>query len=280
MFANITLNSTSTQESIPIQVIDANFPGMATYCNGAQTSPANFQLNGILGVGPWQTDQGVSNYFACDSGGTCNVLLPPEYVTNPITKFSAGNNNGITLVFNSVAQSGVYDADGYGIFGVGSFPSNTPGSGGNAYNVFQIESGSPIPININSTFQGSVLPSFIDTGSNFLFFAFPFLNVCTGTNQGYFCPPTLTVEAATMTGVDGRGNSSSATVLFSIGNADSLANSGNTTFSNIGAVFGIPGIDWGMPFYFGRTVYMVFAGESATINGVTYPPSPNGYWIY
>jgi hypothetical protein len=280
-YATVSLNGVSTVESIPIQVLDASFQGMQLNCPGADSTPTQFGMNGIIGVGPWQTDQGVSNYSACN-GSICLPVVPPKFVTNPITKFPAGKNNGLTLVFGSVATSGVTGADGYGIFGVGSAASNTPGSTGNSFSVFQIESNfNSIPINVNTTFQGTVKSSFLDTGSNFLYFATSFLNQCSSGNDGLFCPSALTTETATMNGFNGVGGNSSANILFSIGNADNLSNSGNTAFSNVGGAFaGIGGIDWGLPFYLGRTVYMIFAGESAVIGGVTYPASSNGYWIY
>lgn len=280
-YATVGLNGTFTTESIPIQVLNASFPGMLRYCTGAVITPTAFGINGILGVGPNKTDFGVSYYYACNGNSCSSLQIPSTFVTNPVSKFPDGNKNGLTLVFGSVAQSGVVGADGYGIFGVGSSASNTPGSNGSSFNVFQIESSSPIPINVNSTFQDSVYSSFLDTGSNFLYFANSFLNQCSGGNAGLFCPASLTPEIATMSGSNGIGGTTSATIAFTIGNADSLSVSGNTAFSNVGGAFaGIGGIDWGLPFYLGRTVYMIFAGESAVIGGITYPPSPNGYWIY
>lgn len=275
-YAVVNMGGISTVESIPIQVLSTSFPGAQNNCPGADSTPEQFGLNGIIGVGPWQTDAGVSRYYACNNGNCTFLAPPPAYVTNPIIKFPSGNNNGLTLVFGSVAQSGVTGADGYAIFGVASVPSNTPG----AVNVFQIEtSNNNIPINVDSFFQGQTYSSFLDTGSNFLYFDNAFLALCP-YNVGLFCPSGNTSETAIMTGTNGV-NPSVANIFFTIGNAVALLNSGNTAFSNIGSVFvGINGIDWGLPFYLGRTTYMIFAGESAVINGTNYPASQNGYWIY
>lgn len=277
-YANVKLGSAATTEAIPIQVIDVNFPttgaGKAN-CIGASTSPSDFSLNGIIGVGPLKTDAATVTYFTC-SGTICHAVVPPAYVTNPISKFAPGLNNGLTLTFAALPDEGATGADGYGIFGVATSAANTPKS---TVSTFEIKASSPIPINVFSTFHETTLPSFLDTGSQFFYFEDYFLPKCPGTNA--FCPDNITAELAQMNGNDGNDIVSSAYINFNIGNAMQLIDSGNTAFSNIGYVFpGFNNIDWGMPFYFGRTVYTVFAGESVVINGVQMPASDRGYWIY
>jgi hypothetical protein len=62
-------------------------------------------------------------------------------------------------------------------------------------------------------------------------------------------------------------NGASAPVSFSVANADSLfsANPGFAAFSNIAApnsdVFSFA---WGLPFFYGRTVYTFFEGQSTS----------------
>jgi hypothetical protein len=276
-YASVTLNSTTTATQIPIQVIDASYPG-ASNCSGASATPTDFGVNGILGIGPLQTDQGYSGYFTCN-GNNCNQILPPAYVTNPITQF-ASDNNGLTLTFASVPSSGAASADGYGVFGVGTNNANTPGSG---THIFQING---TGLTVNSTFRETTYPSYLDTGSQGYYFTSQFWPNCGGSLNGFFCPSSEISDSATMTGIDGLGNTASATINFNIGNAsDLLNNSTNNAFSNIGVNIASlagssPLIDWGLPFYLGKTVYMVFAGKTATVNGVTLPASSSGYWIY
>jgi hypothetical protein len=276
-YASVTLNSTTTATQIPIQVIDASSPGVSN-CSGASSTPTAFGVNGILGVGPLRTDQGYSSYYTCN-GSTCSQATPPSYVPNPITQF-ATDNNGLTLTFASVPSSGSVSADGYGIFGVGTNNTNTPASG---THIFQISQIGGINVTVSSNFNGTNYPSYLDTGSQAYFFTSQFWPNCSGSLSGLYCPSSEVSNTATMTGFDGLGNSTTATINFNIGNAsDLLNNSTNNAFSNIGArvVSGTPLIDWGLPFYLGKTVYMVFAGSTATINGVTLPASTSGYWIY
>jgi hypothetical protein len=276
--ANVTLNTTTTTSPVPIQIIDTS-TGIQQKCSSAVnvSTPTSFQVNGILGVGPLQTDQGFGSYYTCNSSScSSSTVTPSAFVTNPITQFSSGNNNGLTLTFAAIPTTGATGADGYGIFGVGSSSSNSPGSG---TNVFQIVGGNSLTV--NSSFNSTTYPSFLDTGSTAFYFATSFLPDCGGANTGFFCPTSNTAQTATMTGTNGLGTSTSTIINFNIGNANSLLASGNTAFSNIGAfISGFGGLDWGLPFYLGRTVYMVFAGNTATVNGVTLPASSKGYWIY
>jgi hypothetical protein len=64
----------------------------------------------------------------------------------------------------------------------------------------------------------------------------------------------------------------STNIAFSIGNAVTLINSPSTAFNNLGG--DNPGaFDWGLPFFFGRTVFIGIEGQ----------PSAAGtgpYWAY
>jgi len=277
--ANVTLNTTTTAQAIPIQVIDTS-TGIQSKCPNAPSvsTPITFGTNGILGVGPLQTDQGFGSYYTCNSSScSSSTVTPSSFVANPIAFFPPPNNNGLTLTFAPVPSNGTVNADGYGIFGVGSNSSNTPGSG---TTVFQIGLSSGV-LNVNSSFNSTTYISFLDTGSQFFFFSTAFLPDCGGANAGFFCPPSNTAEAATMIGTNGLGTATSAIINFNIGNTNSLLASGNTAFSNIGAaISGLGAIDWGLSFYLGRTVYTVFAGNAVTVNGVNLPASSRGYWIY
>lgn len=277
--ATVVLNGNNTTTAIPIQVLDASFPGMSTFCAGAVTNPTDFQLNGIIGIGSLKTDEMTSaRYYKCNTNGNCAITFsPPEFVPNPISKLGAGLNNGATLVFSPLPQNGTKNADGYVIFGVASESSNTPES---SVQILQIENGSIYPLNIITNFQSVNYDSFLDTGSNFLYFSNAILPNC--TNSAYFCPSGFVTENAIMSGNNGQGGTSNIAFNFVIGNADALLHNNNTAFSNVGANVNLGNniIDWGMPFYYGKTIYNVFAGESVTINGVNLPATTRGYWIY
>jgi hypothetical protein len=55
---------------------------------------------------------------------------------------------------------------------------------------------------------------------------------------------------------------SSAAVNFSIANADNLFQTGNFAFNNLGGTLDRTSFDWGLPFFFGRSVYTVIEGRS------------------
>jgi hypothetical protein len=127
---------------------------------------------------------------------------------------------------------------------------------------------------ITTTFKGQGYPgSFLDSGSNGLFFlntAATGMPVCTDAS-GFYCPlsPSTQSLSATITGA----NNASATVDFSVTNADNLfSNQGDSVFGDLGGPS--PGIfDWGLPFFFGRNVFTAIDGA----------PTPNGtgpYWAF
>jgi len=121
--------------------------------------------------------------------------------------------------------------------------------------------------------NGVSYSSFIDSGSNGMFFTTPstgLLPDCT-LNPGWFCPSSVTTLSAT--NADASLPPVSSNVLFQIGNFDNLASSStNNVFSNIGAA--APGLfDWGLPFYLGRSVYVGIDGTSSNLG-------PGPYFAY
>jgi hypothetical protein len=76
--------------------------------------------------------------------------------------------------------------------------------------------------------------------------------------------------------MEGFSGTPSTSVSFTMGDADALFNTDNSAFNNVCA--SSQGIfDWGLPFFFGRTVYVGLSGTSATINGST---STGPYWAF
>ena len=61
----------------------------------------------------------------------------------------------------------------------------------------------------------------------------------------------------------------SRAVTFSISNAETLLNSNDAAFDNLGATNDgsskFDGFDWGLPFFFGRTVYLGIDGSSSPL---------------
>jgi hypothetical protein len=119
--------------------------------------------------------------------------------------------------------------------------------------------------------------SFLDTGSNGLFFdpgSVSALTTCTsGTFIGWYCPSsTLNLSATT----EGYLGTPSGPVSFQIGDASTFSSS-NWVFSELGAPFDSSTLsayfDWGLPFFMGRNVYVGIEQKTSSLG--TGP-----YWAY
>jgi len=146
-------------------------------------------------------------------------------------------------------------------FGIGTQANNGLGSA----TVLALEE----PGFIRTTFPvGGVATytSYLDSGSNGLFFlneAKSGLKSCTGGLSSFYCPDLTTSLSATLSSANGA----STTIEFSVINASELRNSAYA-FSNLAGPMpgfptdkSVPGFDWGLPFFFGRTVYTAIEGQ-------------------
>jgi hypothetical protein len=254
--------------SVPVQLMDAADAGRVK-CTGAaliDTSTRSIQVappdgtqslsaNGILGVGLFTNDR--QNYFNCASPGAgCVAISAPatQQVQNPVSLFGV-NNNGVVVQLPALDASGATSASGYLIFGVGTQNNNRLGSA----NV--------VPVNglgfFTTVYRGvSMSRSFMDSGSNGLFFTDPSPQVlagaCSPAYSDFFCPSGTQNLSASI-----QLSGAVATVGFSIANADTLFATGNKyAFNNLGGAMAGSSFDWGLPFFFGRTVYTVIEGAS------------------
>jgi hypothetical protein len=115
-----------------------------------------------------------------------------------------------------------------------------------------------------TVFNGQNLTtSFLDTGSNGFFFNDTDITQC-ADNTDFYCPATTQSFTATLEGQNGVSTSES----FSVGNADSIAGD-DDAFPLLAGTFPGPEapttFDWGLPFYFGRTVYTAIEGAVTTV---------------
>jgi hypothetical protein len=308
-------NQTAT--NISIQVIDHSFTGMPASCANysPDTDPCTARYNGILGVGMFAQDCGpdcastslavnqLFQYFGCN-GGTCantffytgaNHPLPVplnEQVVNPVSALGAGFNNGVSLTFPSVGVNGGSAVVGSMTMGISVAAGNVPGAsvvplpadpngqtdclGSDFQTIFDSCSSSYIfgnPSGVTCSNASNATQAFIDSGSNNYYIASTSALATCADASSFFCPTTALSLQSTMRGYNGTPTK---VINFSIGNADVLSNTGNSAFNNIGgpdnAIF-----DWGMPFFYGRTIYVGIDGTSATWNaGATTPTGP--YW--
>jgi Protein of unknown function (DUF3443) len=257
--------------SLPIQVIgDPAFFPIPTKC--ANTGPSmntvqTLGVNGYLGIGAFRHDcgnlcaqsSGPGIYYVCTSSGCQSAAIPlTEQLANPVSMF-ADDNNGVLVQLPAVPATGSANADGVVIFGIGTQSNNALGNA----SVFTT---STLSGGITTYYNGAVFnDSYIDSGSNALFFKDTSIPVCSSATAGtgFDCPVSTKSLSATIQGLNGMN----ASVTFSVANADSLIASGSTAFSNLAAPIGwssptLPNFDWGLPFFFGRNVFLAFEGAN------------------
>ncbi|NVN92883.1 MAG: DUF3443 family protein [Desulfuromonadales bacterium] len=255
---------------VPIQVIDSTFGTRSRTCQNADVSPAAAGFNGILGVGLLPQDCGalcVSSanngiYSAC-TGTSCSGTIVPlsSQVQNPVALLPQ-DNNGVLVQLPSVPLGGLTSLNGSLVLGIGTQPNNTLAS----VTVYPTNSVGEFTTTFNGVTNNS---SFIDSGSNGLFFTSNLLPSCPAPNTGFYCPSATTSFAATNTGAFG---SPIGTVPFQIGNLNSLIITGNNVFADIGGN-GIGGFDWGLPFFFGRNVFIGIKGANSILGS-------GPFWAY
>ncbi|MDB5947131.1 MAG: hypothetical protein JWQ33_2157 [Ramlibacter sp.] len=256
---------------MPIQVVaDPNAPFTATpaACSNIGSdlgSVASLGANGILGVGMPVQDCGtvcVSStsprlYYACTSTGCATTVVPRELqLTNPVSAFAV-NNNGLALTLPPVPVGGVSTLVGTLTFGIGTQTNNQPG------NLTAYPSNSQGQF--TTIYKGtSYTSSFIDSGSNGLFFDDPTIPTC----SQFYCPPV----PLSLTAQNVSPNGATATVTFTLENARALTS--GTSAYNLGGALGLSRtFDWGLPFFFGRTVFVA-------IQGAQTPKGVGPYWAY
>ncbi len=255
--------SGETAASLPIQVIGDSSFAVPDACSGTGTEEdtvATFGANGILGIGVFEqdcgsgcaTNAGSGFYYGC-TPNSCTLTVVPvgSQVLNPVPLF-ATDNNGTFIELPTVAAAGAATVTGSLIFGIDTQSNNASGN----QTVLTVDSNG----DFTTTFNGQSLSgSFIDSGSNGIYFNDSGIPACTDPNYpGFFCPASTQNLTAVLQGADGAG---SATVNFSVGNAETLSTA-NPTFAAFPMLSGpfppTPSdpepFDWGLPFFYGRTV--------------------------
>ncbi|MBV8634598.1 MAG: DUF3443 family protein, partial [Burkholderiaceae bacterium] len=170
----------------------------------------------------------------------------------PVAMF-ASDNNGVIVKLPAVGLSPPSTLSGTLVFGVNTQSNNALGSA----SVFQMDGLGQF----TTVFDGTPMyNSYIDSGSNGLYF--PNLTNINTCSDGFYCPGSEVLLSAVMQGAQNKvsGQSNTQTIQFSIGYADSVSGSVSVDF---GAPGGTGTFDWGLPFFFGRNVYVVQDTKSA-----------------
>jgi hypothetical protein len=261
--------------SVPIQVI-GDQPGGATAvptdCSSTgginENIPALLGANGILGVGLFTNDCDIcltqpisAAYYTCTATGCTNsTVTSAQVVQNPVALFLQ-DNNGVLIDLPAVSAAGTNILNGSLIFGIGTQSNNQLGSA-TVYATDQYG-------NFITNFNGANT-SYIDSGSNALFFYDSNIPICPVTTWAYCpSPPPFLVNAISTA----FGSASGVPVTFSMVGVDPLGAS--VVAANIGGLGQSGYFDWGLPFFFGRSVFTAISGVSPPI-GV--PAGP--FWAY
>ena len=253
--------------SVPIQVIgDPAYATIPSSCSGVgppENTVETFGANGLLGVGLFLQDCGSScnqitipgAYYGCDAAGCqpTRVALAGQ-VQNPVGMF-ATDNNGVIVELPAVPSAGAATVSGSLIFGIGTQGNNGLGS----VTTLGVDpnTGNLTTLYDNQTYANS----YIDSGSSALFFGNNAFPGCTGPGSGLYCPAAAQNLSATLQGV----NRATSAVTFGVGNADHLfaANPSYYAFSDLAGPNPDPSsFAWGLPFFFGRSVFTAIEGRS------------------
>jgi hypothetical protein len=250
---------------VPIQVITPSFGGQSVSVNPCNDmvddDPQEASFNGILGIGLFKQDCGpvcAANpnntlYFAC-TGGSCTGAAVPvaNQVQNPVSLLPAGNN-GLLLTLPNVSSSGAPSVSGSLILGIDNAANNVPPAG--IAVLTTNASGFVTTVYNGNTFAQSI----IDSGSNGFFFPDASLPDCAAPLDPFYCPANPVNLSAMIFGLNGG----QATVPFQVANTESLVNTGNAVFNNLGGDFST--FDWGLPFFLGRTVFVGIEGQPSSL---------------
>lgn len=262
--------------SAPIQVLsDTDFP-VASQCSSSGFPSADtldtLGANGLLGVGLAAQDCGnpcpadANQYFECPSSGCVPATEAlGQQVINPVALFAA-DNNGVIMELPAASSGGEASVSGSLVFGIGTQSNNGLGSA----TVYTAPTGSFTTSYKDQSYPGS----FIDSGSNGYFFldsSLTGLTNCPSNDEGFYC------SGNTFTTTNQGNNATSGTVTFSITSAETLfANSGNFVLGDLGGPSSNAApfyFDWGLPFFFGRNVFVA-------IDGASTPGGAGPYWAY
>jgi hypothetical protein len=264
-----------TAKSLPVQVIgDSRFTTVPSNCSGTATQEdtvASFGANGILGIGPFELDCGDCDtvatnglYYACATATNCVETLVPTamQVPNPVTRFAA-DNNGIIIDLPTVAPAGAVTVSGQLIFGIDTQSDNQSGT----QTVLTLDGNAELLM----TFNGQTLAnSFIDSGSNGIYFADSSIVTCTMTGlTTFYCPAnTLTLGLS----IQGANGVMVNNLTFNVGDTQAIVSTAPTdTYNVLPQLAGtLPAgnagsFDYGLAFFYGKRIAVAVEGNKTSV---------------
>jgi hypothetical protein len=267
-----------TAKSLPVQVIgDSRFTAVPANCSGtgtgagtAENTVSTFGANGILGIGPFELGCGDCDtnthgtsavYYAC--GTTCVATVVPTAMQepNPVTRFAA-DNNGTIIDLPAVPATGELTLSGSLIFGIDTQSNNQSGT----ETVLTVDGAAELTM----IFNGQTLASsFIDSGSNGIFFADSSIATCTASGlTSFYCPGnTLTLGLS----IEGANGTMANNLTFNVGNTQTISSTAPLdTFNILPQLAGtLPAgnagtFDYGLAFFYGKRVAVAVEGNKTS----------------
>lgn len=265
-----------TASSVPLQLAggaaSTTVPAGCSSAGSEEDTVAAFGGNGLIGIGFQTADCGSTcaaavprqgAYYSC-AGATCNAasVATADQVQNPVAHFPT-DNNGVAITLPTIDPGGEKTVTGSLIFGIGTASNNGLG---NAQILTINGSGQ-----FTTVYDGqSLTASFIDSGS--VSYGFPDTKIPQGSGSltGFYCPTSTLNLTATNTGA----NNTSITTPFTVANANGLYGNGDAALNDLAITAFTPGyFDWGLPLFYGRTVF-------TAISGAKTPGGPGPYFAY
>ena len=276
-----------TVANMPFQAVAdsssfGSVPASCTSGGGAQIATIDdIDANAIIGIGSTTTDCGTicqaagntgAIYYDCPASGCSQIIAraastvaPFQQLPNPVAAF-ATDNNGTVLTLPAVAQAGVATLSGTLTFGIGTQPDNSL----TAANILTLTTSQSTlgPGLLTATYNGkTLLQSYLDTGSGAYYFEDSTLALCTQSGLDHFyCPASPIPLSATLTGQ----NNATASAGFTLYNPNDLVEPvrvapglGINPQVAFAQQANSNSFGFGIPFYFGRTVFTAIEGANA-----------------
>lgn len=228
--------------------------------------------NGILGVGMSRQDCGSAcevqgrrsaangKYFSCANAACTSVagasLAADKQLQQVVVRFPT-DNNGFAIQIDSVPLGGANTARGKLIFGLGTRSNNQfPALQVLASTSQGYLSGS-ISSSASPTVNGNFAKTFLDTGSNGIFFDTN-LPRCTYPNDsGFYCPLQEVLIQVLLVSTGGAQSRANVTV----GNAAALFQARNAALPSLGGPLNASTyLDLGLPFFMAKQWLLVSTG--------------------
>jgi hypothetical protein len=257
-----------TAKSLPIQSIaDPRFKTVPTDCSSTGTQEntvAAFGANGILGVGPFELDCPAcatsiqpGTYYACATTCVGTMASNAMQVSNPVLHFAA-DNNGIIIDLPAVPAAGTVTVTGSLIFGIDTQSNNHSGS----QTVLTLDNSAYLVMTYNGK---SWTQSFIDSGSNGIYFTDTNIATCTSTNfSGFYCPGNTLSLGLSIQGLNGVMANN---LTFGVGNAQTMLTS-HPTFNAFPQLAGTnpnaQSFDYGLAFFYGKRIAVAIEGHTTS----------------